>query len=116
VNITQILRATNVSVISAAIIAASVAANAKAATTEADATKLLAKYNCSACHALDKKLVGPSFKDIAAKYAGDATASARLAKKIKLGGSGAWGTIPMPPNSLSNEDNEALVEWILARK
>src|SRR5215510_9234626 len=69
-----------------------------------DAASLLAKYNCAACHTVDKQLVGPAFKDVAAKYAGDATAPAKLAQKIKSGGSGAWGAIPMPPNNVPDAD------------
>jgi cytochrome c len=88
----------------------------KAATTDAAATQLLAKYNCQACHSVDKKVVGPSYKDIAAKYAGDASAPAQLEQKIKNGGSGVWGAIPMPPNNVPDSDLKMLVEWILARK
>jgi cytochrome c len=81
-----------------------------------DATALAAKYNCTACHAADKKLVGPSYKEVAAKYAGDSGAPAKLEQKIKNGGSGAWGAIPMPPNNVPDADLKALVEWILATK
>jgi cytochrome c len=88
----------------------------RAATSDATATQLLAKYNCQACHTVDKKLVGPAYKDVAAKYAGDATAPAKLEQKIKNGGSGVWGAIPMPPNNVPDADLKALVEWILARK
>ena len=89
---------------------------AKAVATDAVATQLLAKYNCQACHTVDKKLVGPAYKDVAAKYVGDSTAPARLAQKIKNGGSGVWGAIPMPPNNVPDADLNMLVEWILARK
>ena len=82
----------------------------------ADATPLLTKYNCVACHTLDKKLVGPSYKEIGAKYAGDAGAAAKLAQKIKSGGSGVWGQIPMPPNNVPDADLKTIVEWILAQK
>jgi cytochrome c len=81
-----------------------------------DATQLSAKYNCQACHAVDKKLVGPAYKDIAAKYAGDTAALAKLEQKVKSGGSGVWGAIPMPPNNLPDADLKTLVEWILALK
>jgi cytochrome c len=87
-----------------------------AATTDAAATQLLAKYNCQACHTVDKKVVGPAYKDVAAKYAGDATAPAKLEQKIKSGGSGVWGAVPMPPNNVPDADLKTLVEWILARK
>jgi cytochrome c len=82
----------------------------------ADASALAAKYNCQACHAPDNKLVGPSYKEVAAKYAGDAGAPAKLAKKVKDGGSGVWGQVPMPPNNVPDADLNALVTWILASK
>jgi len=82
----------------------------------ADASALATKYNCSACHAADKKLVGPSYQDIAAKYAGDGAALVKLDAKVKSGGGGVWGAIPMPPNSVPDADRKALVEWILSRK
>ena len=82
----------------------------------ADATPLLTKYNCQACHSVDKKLVGPTYKEIAAKYAGDAGAPAKLAQKIKTGGSGVWGQIPMPPNNVPDADLKTVVDWILAQK
>ena len=56
------------------------------------------KHNCTACHAVDKKIVGPSYKDVAAKHKGDAGAAAKLAEKVKKGGAGVYGPIPMPPN------------------
>jgi cytochrome c len=80
----------------------------------ADASALAAKYNCTACHAADKTVVGPSFKAIAAKYAGDASAQAKMEQKVKNGGSGAWGAIPMPPNNVPDADLKALVQWVLA--
>ncbi len=88
----------------------------EAATTDAAATQLATKYNCQACHTVDKKLVGPSYKEVAVKYAGDKTALAKLAEKVKKGGSGVWGPIPMPPNNVSGDDLNALIEWILALK
>lgn len=73
--------------------------------------------NCMACHSMDKKLVGPSFKDIAAKYASDKTAGDKLATKIIKGGSGVWGAIPMPANPQVNEaDAKKLATWVLAAK
>ena len=89
---------------------------AAAATSDADATQLLTKYNCQACHSVDKKLVGPAYKEVAAKYAGDSTAPAKLEQKVKNGGSGVWGAIPMPPNNVPDADAKTLVEWILALK
>jgi cytochrome c len=76
---------------------------------------LAQKYNCLACHAVANKIVGPGFKEVAAKYKGDASAAANLAKKVKAGGGGTWGAIPMPPNAaVSDADIEILVKWILA--
>jgi len=79
-----------------------------------DASDLAAKYNCKACHTAEQKLVGPSYKEVAKKYAGDASAPAKLAAKIKAGGSGVWGAIPMPPNNVPDADLKKLVDWILA--
>ena len=71
--------------------------------------------NCMACHAVDKKLVGPSYKDIATKYAGQVDAADKLANKVVKGGSGAWGPVPMPANAQINDaDAKKLVAWILA--
>lgn len=76
---------------------------------------LAKKSNCMACHTVDKKLVGPAYKDVAAKYAGKADAVKMLAAKVKAGGKGAWGEIPMPPNpAVKDADIETLVKWILA--
>ncbi|ENO89370.1 c-type cytochrome [Thauera linaloolentis] len=73
--------------------------------------------NCMACHSVEKKLVGPSYKDVAAKYAGQGDAAAKLVTKVQKGGVGNWGQIPMPPNPQVNEaDAKALVEWILGQK
>ena len=78
---------------------------------------LAKKYNCLACHAVDKKLVGPAYRDVAAKYKGDAGAEAKLVAKVKNGGVGAWGQIPMPPNaSVPDADIKAMVKWVLSSK
>ncbi|TMH22472.1 MAG: c-type cytochrome [Betaproteobacteria bacterium] len=78
---------------------------------------LAKKHNCFACHAVDKKLVGPSYRDVAAKYGGDPAAEAKLFEKVKKGGQGAWGQVPMPPNAqVPDADIKALVKWILAQK
>jgi cytochrome c len=78
----------------------------------------LAKKNgCTACHALDKKIVGPSFKEVAAKYRNDKTAEAKLIDKVKKGGVGVWGQVPMPPNTtVKDEDIKTLVKWVLSLK
>lgn len=82
------------------------------------ADEALAKSkNCMACHAADKKLVGPSYKDVAKKYAGDAKALDMLATKISKGGSGVWGAIPMPANpQVSEADAKKLSAWVLSQK
>lgn len=75
------------------------------------------KYACVACHAADRKLVGPSWKDVATKYADGSKPAAALATSIKAGGSGKWGSIPMPPQpTLPEADAKALAEWILTKK
>jgi len=79
--------------------------------------KLAQSKNCLACHQLDKKLVGPAYKDVAAKYKDDKDAEARLVKKVMAGGTGVWGQIPMPPNpQVSEAEAKTLVKWILAMK
>ncbi len=78
---------------------------------------LATSKNCMACHAVDKKLVGPSYKDVAAKYAGQKDAVEKLAVKIIKGGSGVWGPIPMPPNAqVSEEDAKKLATWVMTQK
>jgi len=74
---------------------------------------LAKKYNCTACHSVDKKLVGPAYKDVAKKYKGQNVA-AQLEQKVKKGGQGVWGPVPMPPNGAVPEgDIKKLVDWIL---
>ena len=80
---------------------------------ETDVRPIL-KNNCQACHTVDKKLVGPAFKDVAKKYTGDATAADKLQAKVKNGSTGVWGSIPMPPNAVPPADLKALVEWVLS--
>jgi cytochrome c5 len=78
---------------------------------------LMQKYGCAACHAVDKKIVGPSYQDVATKYRGDAGAPAKLVQKVKAGGAGVWGQIPMPPNpKVPDDEIKALVSWILSLK
>ena len=73
--------------------------------------------NCMACHAVDKKLVGPSYKDVAAKYAGQKDAVDKLAVKIVKGGSGVWGPVPMPANTqVSEAEAKKLAAWVMATK
>ena len=79
--------------------------------------ELAKKHACFACHALDKKMVGPSYKDVAAKYRADKAAPAKLAEKVKKGGQGVWGNVPMPPNAtVPDADLNTLVKWILSQK
>ena len=78
--------------------------------------ELATKKNCMACHAVDKKIVGPSFKDIAGKYKGNKAAVALLATKIQKGGAGAWGAVPMPPNAVTVDEAKQLAAWVLATK
>ena len=73
--------------------------------------------NCMACHAVDKKLVGPSYKDVAAKYTGQKDAADKLAAKVIAGGSGVWGSVPMPANAqVTPDEAKKLVAWILTQK
>lgn len=99
-------------------VVAAVAVAAFALTTPAKANEELAKkHACFACHTLDKKMVGPAYKDVAAKYRGDKGAQAKLEQKVKNGGQGVWGNVPMPPNSaVPDADIKALVKWILSQK
>ena len=79
--------------------------------------ELAKKSGCMACHAVDKKVVGPAYKEVAAKYKGDKDAEAKLFKKVKEGGMGVWGQVPMPPNSfVKDEDIKTLVKWVLSQK
>ena len=79
--------------------------------------ELAKKHACFACHTLDKKMVGPSYKEVAAKYRSDKEAAAKLAAKVKNGGQGVWGSVPMPPNAaVPDADIKALVSWILSQK
>jgi cytochrome c len=75
---------------------------------------LAQKKNCLACHAVDQKLIGPAYKDVAAKYKGQKDAPAKLAEKIQKGGAGVWGQIPMPPNPVTPEEAKSLAAWVLS--
>ena len=78
---------------------------------------LAKKYNCLTCHALDKRMIGPSYTEVAAKYKADAGAESKLIAKIKNGGGGTWGQVFMPPNSAVPEaDIKILVKWVLSQK
>src|ERR1700756_1386298 len=99
-------------------IAVLAATGAMLISTAASAQLELAKQkNCLACHSVDKKIVGPAYKDVAAKYANDKDAVARLSKKVREGGVGVWGQIPMPANTQVNEaESVQLVKWVLSLK
>lgn len=82
----------------------------------ADEMAIATKAQCMACHNVDKKVVGPSYKDVAKKYKGQADAAAKLSAKVRKGGSGVYGPVPMPPNDdkkISDADLKAVIEWVL---
>ncbi|MDP3744433.1 MAG: c-type cytochrome [Methylotenera sp.] len=90
---------------------------AQANAVDAAAAQALAqKSGCLACHSVDKKVLGPAFKDVAAKYKGDKTAEAKMIEKVKKGGSGTWGPMPMPANSpqVKDADIKTVVQWVLS--
>jgi len=83
----------------------------------AGANEQLAKQKgCMACHDMNAKKVGPSYKDVANKYAGQKDAVDYLAKKIKQGGAGVWGSVPMPPQNVTEAEAKQLAQWILSLK
>lgn len=97
--------------------AASAALLLSGAASADDAQALAQKNACLSCHGVDKKIVGPAYKEVAKKYAGDKTAKAKLVAKVKAGGKGVWGEIPMPPNpGVKTEDAEKIIEWVLSLK
>ncbi len=99
------------------LIALSVALGAAVATPAFANADLAQKKNCLACHAADKKVIGPSYKDVAAKYSGQKDAADKLAQKILKGGSGVWGAVPMPANPQVNEaEAKTLAAWVLTAK
>lgn len=82
---------------------------------QAVASPELAKSkNCMGCHAVNRKMVGPAYKDVAAKYKGDKKAADALAATIKAGGSGKWGPVPMPPNNVTDDEAKKLAQWVLS--
>jgi cytochrome c len=98
----------------AAAVGVALAGGANAAVDAAKAKALAQSKNCLACHAADKKLVGPAYVEIAKKYKGNKDATAILIKKVINGGGGVWGTIPMPPNPVKEDEAKLLVDWILS--
>lgn len=94
-----------------------VAMSALASSSAMASADLAKAKNCMACHAVANKLVGPAFKDVAAKYAGQKDAEGKLVAKVLKGGSGAWGAIPMPANpQVSDAEAKTLVKWVMAQK
>ena len=87
---------------------------ASAAVSAVEVPEAMKKAGCLACHAVDKKLVGPSYKDVAAKYKGDKKAAEALAATIKAGGSGKWGPVPMPANNVTDDEAKKLAHWVLS--
>lgn len=88
---------------------------AQAAPGAAEIQPILQKNACLACHAVDKKILGPAYRDVAEKHKGDADAAALLTKHIREGSAGVWGPVPMPPNpGISDDDLKKVVEWVLA--
>lgn len=103
-----------VTLLAASLLAAG-SAGAALDTTSAEA--MMKKDGCAACHSIDKKLIGPPYVEVATKYKGDKDAVAKLTDKVKKGGVGVWGQIPMPPNAQVPEaDIKDLVTWILTLK
>jgi cytochrome c len=78
--------------------------------------ELAGKKNCLACHAVDKKVVGPAYKEVAAKYAGQKDAVAKLAEKIQKGSVGVWGQVPMPANQVTADEAKTLATWVMSMK
>ena len=100
-----------------AVVATLIAGAALVATNAMANEELAKKSGCMACHAVDKKVVGPAYKEVAKKYAGDKNAEAMLVEKVTKGGKGTWGPVPMPPNAaVKPDDVKALVKWVLSQK
>lgn len=106
------------SLVSVIVLSMSVATYAApAASASQDFGKISDKGQvCLACHSVDKKIVGPAFKDVREKYAKDPKAVETLSKKVKQGGSGVWGQVPMPANALTDKEATELVKWVLGKK
>jgi cytochrome c len=96
---------------------AAVSALASAGAFAQDAAALAKSKNCLACHSVQSKLVGPAYKDVAAKYAGQKDAENKLVAKVMKGGSGVWGPVPMPANpQVTEAEAHTLVKWVLSQK
>ena len=97
-----------------AVLVAAAGLMAAGSTVAAEMPELAKKNKCTACHTIDKKLVGPAWADVGKKYKGDKGAAARLVAKVKQGGAGVWGPVAMPPQPASEADVKKLVKFILA--
>lgn len=99
------------------VYAAFVVSGVLSAGTAAATEKLALSSGCMTCHAMDRKAIGPGYKEIAAKYRNEKGAEAKMIQKVKSGGSGVWGQAPMPPNPhVKDDDIKAIVQWILSLK
>jgi cytochrome c len=98
------------------LVAASLLSLAATAATAATPEELAKSKNCMACHAVATKLVGPAYKDVAAKYKGQKDAEDKLVQKVMKGGAGVWGQVPMPPNQVTDAEAHTLVKWVLSQK
>lgn len=93
---------------------ACVAAHANADTDFSRARTLAGQHACLGCHAVDRKLVGPAYREVAARYSGQGNAAALLVKHVQQGSAGVWGNVPMPPNRIDAADARLIVDWVLA--
>jgi cytochrome c len=105
------MRAQSIALLTGAAFAIAMSAPARA---DEAGEKLAKDKGCTACHAVDKKIVGPAYKEVAKKYKGDAKAPAMLAEKVVKGGQGVWGPVPMPPNKVTEDEAKKLVAYVLA--
>jgi cytochrome c len=105
----------NRTLIAAAGAALTIAAGSALAADAGKAEALLKQHNCVQCHGIDKKIIGPAYKDVAKKYKGQKDAAALLAKRVKAGSKGVWGPVPMPPNAaVSDGDIRTMVDYVLS--
>jgi cytochrome c len=95
-------------------IAAPALALAQQTIEPARAQQLASQHACFGCHAIDRKLVGPAYRDVAARYAGHQGAFDQLVQHVENGSAGVWGSVPMPPNHIDHNEAQAIVQWILA--
>ena len=100
-----------------AVVVGLILARRSSASGSRDVQTLLGTYGCTGCHAVDRKLVGPSFREVANRFGSEAGGNERVARRIREGGAGAWGSIPMPPHPAINDDElRALVTWVFAQR